>query len=264
MGRGSNDTRDRSRGLLVPQRADQERLGPVALRGAVIIGKLELAFASIGDCSLSDCLIQSAVDTMGATFTGVGKFGGATFTGNAGFDKATFTGNVARFDEATFTGDARFDGATFTGNVAWFARATFTGDAAFAEAVAAEYEFKGAQFHGELLGPWVAGSVGLAGAVFHTRARVAINAARADCSRLQAREGLHLVLRGCRVDLSDAEFLRRSIVADSAEEPAVPSVGILRSPGRARSTPAPGAGTVGSTTGRLCPRPTPSLGLSCE
>jgi hypothetical protein len=57
--------------------------------------------------------------------------------------------------------------------------------------------------------------VTLTGAVFHVRARLAVAAATTYCRRLQAREGVHLVVRGGAVDLEDAEFLRRSILAHS-------------------------------------------------
>jgi len=54
------------------------------------------------------------------------------------------------------------------------------------------------------------------------RARVAVAAAKTGCRRLQAREGVHLVVRGGAVNLEDAEFLRRSILAHSWSEPALP------------------------------------------
>jgi uncharacterized protein YjbI with pentapeptide repeats len=156
----------------------------------------------------------------GATFTRDAWFGGAMFTGDAGFGGAMFTGRT-RFISATFIGAARFNSATFTGD-ARFDDATFTGDAPFSEAIADGYDFRRAQFHSTDPGPWVAGVVNLANAVFHVRARVAITAAKSDWHRLQAREGVHVVLHGGVVDLEDAEFLRRSILSHSGSEPAVP------------------------------------------
>jgi hypothetical protein len=64
--------------------------------------------------------------------------------------------------------------------------------------------------------------VTLTGAVFHVRARLAVAAANNNCRRLQAREGVHLVVRGGAVDLEDAEFLRRSILAHSGSELTLP------------------------------------------
>jgi hypothetical protein len=189
----------------------------------------------------------------GATFTSDTGFGDATFTGNAGFTRATFTG-YAGFAGATFTSDASFAGATFT-SFAWFAGATFTGNASFAgatftrvarfdgatftcnasfagatftattwfdDAIANAYDFSRAQFHTADPGPWVARRVTLTGAVFHVRARVSVAAAKTCCDRLQAREGMHLLVRDSTVDLEDAELLRRSILAHSESEPALP------------------------------------------
>jgi len=68
----------------------------------------------------------------------------------------------------------------------------------------------------------MARQVTLAGAVFRVRSRIGIAAAKVDCRRLQAREGVHLLVRGGGVDLEDAEFLRRSILAHSASEPDLP------------------------------------------
>jgi uncharacterized protein YjbI with pentapeptide repeats len=155
-----------------------------------------------------------------ATFTSDAWFDGATFTGDARFDDATFTGH-ARFDDATFTRDARFDDATFTRD-AWFDGTTFTSNAWFGGAIADAYDFSRAQFHTTDPGPWVAGQVTLTGAVFHVRARVAIAAANTYCDRLQAREGIHLLVRGGAVNLEDVELLRHSILAHSGSEPALP------------------------------------------
>jgi uncharacterized protein YjbI with pentapeptide repeats len=157
----------------------------------------------------------------GATFTSDARFDGATFTGNAGFTGANFTGGSAWFTGATFTGDATFNGTTFTGD-AGFRGATFTRDANFSGALADAYDFSGAQFYATDPGPWVARRLSLKGSVFSVRAKVGVAAAKVDCGRLQAREGVHLLVRGGAVNLEDAEFLRRSILAHSGSEPAVP------------------------------------------
>ena len=156
----------------------------------------------------------------GATFTSVAWFDGATFTGVAGFGDTTFTSN-AGFTRATFSSYAGFTRATFTGN-AGFTGATFTGNAGFTGAIANAYDFSRAQFHTADQGPWVARRVTLTGAVFHVRARAAVAAAKTCCDWLQAREGMHLLVRGGAVDLEDAELLRPSILAHSESEPALP------------------------------------------
>jgi uncharacterized protein YjbI with pentapeptide repeats len=148
-----------------------------------------------------------------AIFTGDARFTGATFTNNASFARATFTNN-ATLEDATFTSDAQFTSATFTSD-AQFTGATFTGNASFHDAIANTYDFSRAQFHTADQGPWVARRVTLTGAVFHVRARVGVAAAETCCDRLQAREGMHLLVRGGAVDLEDAELLRRSILAHS-------------------------------------------------
>lgn len=167
----------------------------------------------------------------GATFTGDASFDHTTFTRGASFSGATFNGD-ANFRLVTFTGDADFGGAAFAGDAdfwsvnftehALFARATFTSTVDFFDAIAHVYNFDRAQFHTTDPGPWIARWVTLTGAVFHVRARVAIAAIATDCRRLQAREGVHLIFRGGAVDLEDAEFLRRSILAHSTSEPALP------------------------------------------
>jgi len=103
-----------------------------------------------------------------------------------------------------------------------FTGAIFSGIAEFHVAIARAYDFSKAQFHASDPGPWVARRVRLTGTVFHVRARLTVATAETDCRRLQAREGVHLIVLGGPVDLEDAEFLRRSILAHSGSEPAVP------------------------------------------
>jgi Pentapeptide repeats (9 copies) len=105
-----------------------ERAQRVAVRGAVIAGKLDVHDASVVGLALTGCRL-GPIDLRRATFTGDARFDGTTFTGDARFDGTTFTGD-ARFDGTTFTGDAWFDGTTFTGD-ARFDGTTFTGDARF-------------------------------------------------------------------------------------------------------------------------------------
>jgi hypothetical protein len=171
----------------------------VLLRGAVIEGILDLKGISAVQFDLQHCQIAT-IEASGAIFTGDASFNGAIFTGDASFADATFTRH-ARFTDATFTSDARFTDATFTGYAwfngatftsrAWFTDATFTSDARFTDAIADAYDFSRAQFHTTDPGPWVARQVTLTVAVFHVRARLAVAAAaKCDCRRLQAREGV--------------------------------------------------------------------------
>ena len=172
------------------------------------------------DTSFVGATFTDNVGFDGVTFAGTVSFAGATFTRNALFKDATFARN-ALFNEATFTGDAWFEGTTFTGS-ALFAGATFGGTAWFSDAIAHAYDYRSVQFHTTDPGPWIGERVTLAGAVLHLRARVVVAAVEGDYRRLQSREGVHLVCLGDAVDLEDAEFLRRSILAHSASQPSIP------------------------------------------
>jgi hypothetical protein len=62
-----------------------------------------------------------------------------------------------------------------------------------------------------------------AAAVLHARSRIEITAGDVSLQRLQAREGAHLIVRAEKeVDLSDAEFLRSSILAAATATPPLP------------------------------------------
>ena len=185
------------RQLLTAEKAHNAPNG-VLLRGAAIEGILDIKDISAVKFDLQHCRIAT-IDASGAIFTGDASFDGATFTGDALFDGVTFI-SKARFRRAIFA------------NHAWFGRA-----------IADTYDFSWAQFYKTDPGPWVAQYVTLAGAAFHVRARVEIASLWNDCQRLQAREGVDLVCRGGRaVDLEDAEFLQRSILAHSASDPSIP------------------------------------------
>jgi uncharacterized protein YjbI with pentapeptide repeats len=149
-----------------------------------------------------------------ATFTSAASFVNATFTRTAWFIKATFTG-AARFGGATFTGAALFDEATFTG-AALFIEAAFTGAARFNGALAHALNFSRTLFSAPDPGPWIASSISLHRTTLAVRSRISITATEIDASWFHAREGAHLVLHHARVDLSDSEFLRRSIVSSPA------------------------------------------------
>ena len=227
----------------------------INLRGAVVSGDLGgFGGSRLPPIRLESCRFEDSVDFSGATFTGDAGFHEATFTGDAWFHEATFTG-AAGFDGATFTGDAWFGGATFTGD-AWFGGATFTGDAGssgatftgdagsagrpspatpgstrrafaghlpmFHGALAHRLSFSRALFSAPDPGPWIASTISLDRTTLAVRSRISITATEIDASRLQAREGAHLVLHCARVDLSDSEFLRRSIVSSPAAAEQIP------------------------------------------
>ncbi|MCW2651242.1 MAG: hypothetical protein JWR32_2218 [Mycobacterium sp.] len=183
-----------------------------------------------GDAFFSHATFTGDADFAEAAFTGDAGFRGATFTGDAVFDGATFTGR-AFLGDATFTGEAAFRGAAFTGD-AGFDGATFAGLAAFDRALAHRLSFTSAVFSAPDPGPWNASTVSLDRAVLAVRSRISITATEIDASWLQAREGAHLVLYCPRVDLSDSEFLRRSIVSSPAFAEEIP----------ARNTPEPPSG----------------------
>jgi hypothetical protein len=172
-----------------------------------------------------------------ATFSGNVKFDRATFTDKAFFHNATFA-NGATFTGASFIGDALFAGATFIASAffddsvtfagaAWFnsalvtewanfAEATFTDEANFEGALARSWVFTSATFLARDPGPWIGSSVILDRAVFALRSRISITATQIDAKWIQAREGVHLLLHSKQLDLSDAEFLRPSILGGPA------------------------------------------------
>mgnify|MGYP005989499629 FL=1 len=178
-----------------------------------------------------------------ATFTSYAEFGGATFTGLVWFTWATFAGRTdfnratfiseAKFTRATFTGDAVFDGATFTGD-AWFDEvtfastrfdgATFTGTSLFNRATFTRaVRFEQARFGLLLLSSAVwEGTVGseglralevrLDGSVFREATRLDVTAGIVSAVRLRADEPLHLVVAAARVDLTDADLAKDSLI----------------------------------------------------
>jgi len=145
----------------------------------------------------------------------------ANFTGNALFDDATFTTN-ASFIGATFNDIASFEGATFTAEAS-FGSATFTGIAHFQNALARDWNFYSSTFAKQDPGPWTGTKVTLDHAVLMVRSRLTITAQQVYAKSLQAREGAHLILHSEQVDLSDAEFLRRTIVASPVTARPVPT-----------------------------------------
>ncbi|MGV9862642.1 pentapeptide repeat-containing protein [Rhodococcus koreensis] len=289
--------------VLCGEHPDIPNGSPVALRGAVITGLLDLTGESIPPTSLEWCRLDDVCFEL-ATFIGGASFRGANFTGEASFDSVTFedrahfgdasfadtawfkdvtfantfpleTANsvvTAEFSDAGFAGEAWFEKAMFAGaanferaafaTTAWFKEAVFTGRAdfrgatftggsvtftgplwlrtprvraaEFTGALARTWDLKAAKFHTVDPGPWTGMEVILNSAVLHARSRVEITATtQVDARWLQAREGAHLVIDSPQVDLADAELLRSSILAGSAEatvvtqraKPATPAEG---------------------------------------
>jgi hypothetical protein len=159
----------------------------------------------------------------------VAFFDEARFDGDAWFEDATFVGN-AQFERATFATTAWFKGARFTARVS-FRKADFTGGtvktegpmwqreprvraAEFTGALARTWDLTAAKFHTPDPGPWIGETVILNSAVLFARSTVEIRATtQINAQSMQAPEGAHLVIDSPSVDLTDADFLRPSIVA---------------------------------------------------
>jgi uncharacterized protein YjbI with pentapeptide repeats len=203
---------------------DATFIGGALFLGATFAGDAKFIAATfIGGAGFDEATFKGVAQFPGATFSGGGAgFGDATFKGVAEFFEATFTTSYALFRGATFTRDAWFVGATFNGG-ALFSGATFTRDARFDNSLARHWDFTSATFVAHDPGPWIASKVSLDRAVLTVRSRISITATEIGASRLQAREGAHLVLHCPRVDLSDSEFLRRSIVSSPAGAEEIPA-----------------------------------------
>ena len=197
-------------------------VGNASFDGATFVGNASFDGATFVDNAWFDGTTFTGDSSFGrTTFAGDAWFGDTMFTGEAMFARATFTGE-ALFHRATFTRFTWFGGTTFTGQAGFF-RATFTGKAKFDDAIAASYDFREARCHGADLGPWVSRRLTLEGAVFHSPVRLAMSAVETvDCHRLQAREGALLLSHGGTLDLTDAEFLRPSILTHSTSNLSIP------------------------------------------
>jgi hypothetical protein len=174
-----------------------------------------------------------------ATFARIARFDEATFASKADFRETTFTADACfrgaafndgvDFRNATFDDFARFDSVVF-GRSADFVNAKFKGPASFHETVADELDLSRVEFSAPDPGPWIATVIRLQGAVFAVRSRIKVTARDIYGSRLQAPEGVDLILHCAQVDLSDAAFLRSSSVStralknelDRSDDPAPP------------------------------------------
>ncbi|MCX5044680.1 pentapeptide repeat-containing protein [Aldersonia sp. NBC_00410] len=126
---------------LITHRHPGPHLEKVAMRGAIITGRLEvIGPIAIVEIDSRYCRFDDDVSFRDeVTFSGHARFDAARFDGDARFD-ARFSGD-ARFDAARFDGDARFDAARFDGHAGFeaarfnrdarFDAATFNGDARF-------------------------------------------------------------------------------------------------------------------------------------
>ena len=178
------------------------------------------------DTSFNIATFRCDADFSDATFTDEALFYTAIFSGQTEFLRATFNSDVSfprtifiddvSFDDVNFGGDTWFWSTYFTGTAS-FQRATFTGRAGFVAALARYWDFERATFMVSDCGPWVGFTVSLRHAVLTAGARVEIIALEIDMRSVQAREGIHLVLHTNGIDLSDSEFLRRSIIAGAAQ-----------------------------------------------
>ena len=195
--------------------------GDARFEKATFTGSAEFSWATFtGNAWFQEATYNGSAWFSQATFTRTARFNEATFTDGALFNEATFTG-YAPFSQATFTGGAWFNGATFTG-LAPFDGANFARYAQFESALAEHWSFRGAVFSAPEPGPWIASGVALERAVLAVRSRISITATAIDASWLQAREGAHLVVHCARLDLSDSEFLRRSIVSSPSAAEKLP------------------------------------------
>ena len=165
----------------------------------------------------------AAINLHGAVVSGhLGGFGGSQLP-PIRLESCRFEGSSIDFSGATFTGYAAFGGATFTGD-AGFGRAMFTGNAGFRGALARRLSFSRARFSAPNPVPWIASTISLERTTLAVRSRISITATEIDAGRLQAREGAQLVLHCAQVDLSDSEFVRRSIVSSPAVAEQIPTL----------------------------------------
>ncbi|MDD7965500.1 pentapeptide repeat-containing protein [Actinomycetospora lemnae] len=173
-----------------------------------------------------------------ATFVQPCVFKGATFKGQADFRDASFHSvDFSRavfergfyFCRSTVIGASVFASSTFARG-ADFTSCSFSGPARFVDALAGTFtnveagvwygfRFDDAQFYASTVGPWVAEHISLTGATFHSRCRLELAASMLVANSLQAKEGIHLVVRSDELRLADAQFLKPSIVAAGERAP---------------------------------------------
>ncbi|MDN3460808.1 pentapeptide repeat-containing protein [Rhodococcus sp. APC 3903] len=101
----------------------------VAVRGAIIIGDLELADEKLDKELTLTCCKIGLIDATGATFTENASFEGSSFTRKSKFQSTVFS-RGAVFSKVTFTQNAMFYRTTFTQH-ATFGRSKFTAGAQF-------------------------------------------------------------------------------------------------------------------------------------
>jgi hypothetical protein len=201
---------------------DGTAFGGASFDGAKFIGEARFSDAAFTGGTAQSLGRSSTVCFNRAAFTRHANFKNAIFMIGASFDDAKFIKSVsfslahfssgARFDGTTFTGDAEFDDATFKTH-ALFPRATFNGKAWFQGALANNWGFNSATFSAPDPGPWIGSAVSLERTVLMARGRIDVTASEIEARSLQAPEGAHLVLHSADVDMSDSEFLRRTIIA---------------------------------------------------
>ena len=217
-------------------------VGDAVFDEATFAGDATFEYATfIGDPSFKKATITGKADFKYAAFIGESWFDEAKFGGEAWFEAAMFT-RYARFDKTRFTRftsfmytifaagatfqRASFDdrvlfaGATFCPNVL-FAAAKFNGDAYFHQALTSFWSLDQAKFAARDPGPWIGSDVSLNSVVLEAKSRIEITASTITARSLQAPEGAHLIVHRGRVDLSDSEFLRPSIVSGGTAQSAM-------------------------------------------
>ncbi len=165
---------------------------------------------SSGNHSFARAKFKGMARFVGATFHVLADFAEVEFQGFTFFDHCKFL-TFANFSSATFSGMSHFRHAWFADH-AYFAEVKFTSAALFDYSMGDHLDFRDCCFETDRIGPWVARSVTLRGATFESRVRLHVRTFKLDGQGLTAQSGMHLLVQG-EVDLTDAEFLRPSIIS---------------------------------------------------
>jgi hypothetical protein len=183
-----------------------------------------------------DADFRGQADFLRTHFQGHALFVGVTFEDDAGFEGASFDVSGA-FWRSMFNAAARFGGATFSGEVenrraANFEAAVFASDLSLRQAVVnGSMDLRKCAIQGAWqLGPCVVRTSALLDdAVFEQPIRIEIEAAEVRAVRTQFHSSVHMRLRSARVDLSDADFGKPSILG-AAQNQLVAEEGLVFEP----------------------------------
>jgi uncharacterized protein YjbI with pentapeptide repeats len=219
------------------------------LQGAVICGDLWLQRRELPPIRLEGCRFDGMLSFRDTVFSGLPSFDGSTFNAQVDFSRATFRGDYAFFrgatfiqnaafvetvfesyavfDDAVFLDCAGFRGATFCRadffgatvvGTADFSAAKFSGPGQFSGACADKMVFDDCEFSAPDQGPWTASNVSLRQVVVAERCRIGIAAKTVEGPWLTPSQGVRLVVHSPRMDLSDAEFARPTIISRPSQE----------------------------------------------